>query len=246
MHAVLPLGAVIEQTKTTVTHMKKNLLCLITAVVALCAAFAACDDDMTYADMLKAENKAIDAFIKKGCKATADNGSSVLLDIKPINVISEAEFLKDSTTDVSKNEYVLFNSTGVYMQIVRKGVGEKIKNGESCQVICRYHEFDISQDSLRSSNRVAAYEQMPDVMSVKNSDGIYSATFTQGLMNQIYGSAVPSGWLIALPFINIGRPVNPDDEIAMVRLIVPSGQGHSGASQGIYACFYELTMMRGR
>lgn len=232
--------------------MKKNLLCLITAVVALCAAFAACKDDMTYADMLKAENKAIDAFIKKGCKVTADNGASVLLDIKPINVISESEFNSRvdahsaTLTDVSKNEYVLFNSTGVYMQIVREGVGEKIKEGESCQVICRYHEFDISQDSLRSSNRVAAYEQMPDVMSVTNTSGVYSATFTQGLMSQIYGPTVPMGWLVALPYVNIGRPVNPDDETAMVRLIVPSGQGHSGASQGIYACFYELTMQRGR
>lgn len=227
--------------------MKKNLLFLITAFVALCAAFTACKDDMTYADMLKAENKAINAFIKKGCLVTADNGSSVLLEVKPIKVISKTEFDNNNeTTDVSKNEYVLFPSTGIYMQIVRKGVGEKIQKGESCQVICRYHEFDISQDSIRSSNRVAAYEQMPDIMSVTNTDGLYSATFTQGLMSNLYGPAVPSGWLEALPYINIGRPVNPDDEIAMVRLIVPSGQGHSGASQGVYACFYELTMMRGR
>lgn len=226
--------------------MKKKLICLFTAVVALCAVFAACDDDLTYADMLKAQNKAIDSFIKNGCKVTTDNGSAILLEVKPINVISEEEFLKDSTTDVSRNEYVLFNSTGVYMQIVREGVGEKIKDGESCQIICRYHEFDISQDSIRSSNRVPAYEQLPDVMSVKNTSGIYTATFTSGLMCQLYGSAVPSGWLIALPFVNIGRPSDGDDEIAKVRLIVPSSEGHQSASQGIYACFYELTFQRGR
>lgn len=228
-------------------RMKNSLLCILAAIATLCCAFTACNDDMTYGDMRKAEDKAIASFIKKGCVATSNEGVAELLRVDPINVITEEQFAaNDSVTDVSKNEYVLFPSTGVYMQIVRQGTGEPIAAGESCNVICRFHEFNISKDSIQLTNRVPAYEQLPDIMSVKNTAGTYSAIFTQGLMYSVYGSQVPQGWLAALPFIRLGRQDNPDAEIAKVRLIVPSGQGHSNASNGVYACFYEITMQRGR
>ncbi len=57
-------------------------------------------------DQLERETEAINSFIVK----------------KRINVISEEQFAKQgNTTDATKNQYVLFPNTGVYMQIVEKG-----------------------------------------------------------------------------------------------------------------------------
>lgn len=227
--------------------MKTKLYTLIFSVFALAAFLTACDDDATYADMRKAENKAIASFIKNGCTVYAEDKATHILHVDPIKEISEEQFYaNDTVTDVSKNEYVLFANSGIYMQIVRKGTGEKIKDGESCQVICRFHEYNISADSLQLSNRVANFEQFPDVMSVSNNSGKFTASFTTGLMSQCYGTAVPNGWLAVLPFINLGRQTSENDEIAKVRLIVPSSEGQSYASKGIYGCFYDITMQRGR
>lgn len=224
-----------------------TLYSLLVALVALVGFCTSCDDDVTYADMLKSENKAIASFIKNGCKVMAEDGSTYMLKVDPITTITEEEFYaNDSTTDVSKNEYVLFANSGIYMQIVRKGTGSKLREGENAQVICRFHEFNISKDSLQLSNRVAVYEQYPDVMTVSNNEGTFTASFISGLMANTYGSSVPGGWLAPLPYINLGRQTSEDDEIAKVRLIVPSSEGHSYASQGIYGCFYEITMQRGR
>lgn len=217
---------------------------LFSLLFVLCATFISCKDDVTYAEMRKSEIKSVKSFIKKGCHVTAEDGKTVLLHVDPIHEISESQFYaNDSTTDVSKNEYVLFSGSGVYMQIVRKGAGTKIANGETTKVICRYHEFNLSTDSLQSSNRVVSQEQYVDIMNVTNVSGTYTAAFSQGLMYNLYGQAVPGGWVMALPFVNLGRK---DDDIAKVRLIVPSSEGHSLASQGIYACFYEITLQRGR
>lgn len=227
--------------------MTNKLYTLLFSLIAMAAALCACDDDVTYADMRKAENKAISSFIKNGCKVFAEDSSTYILRVDPIKEISEEVFFaNDTVTDVAKNEYVLFANSGVYMQIVRKGTGEKLKDGENCQIICRFHEYNISADSLQLSNRVAAYEQFADVMSVTNNSGKFNASFVSGLMANTYGTSVPGGWLMALPFINLGRQTNENDEIAKVRLIVPSSQGQSYATKGIYGCFYEITMQRGR
>ena len=73
--------------------MKKiGYLFLSLFVLGLC--FQSCDDSETYADLKKKERRQIQSFIEK----------------HNINVITESEFFdQDSTTDVSKNEYVLFN-----------------------------------------------------------------------------------------------------------------------------------------
>lgn len=227
--------------------MNKTLLSFIIVIVAAFVGFSACNDDATYAEMRKSENKAIASFLKHGCVVYAEDSTTEVLRVNPIKEISEEEFYaNDSTTDVSKNEYVLFAGSGVYMQIVRKGTGEKMKDGESSQVICRFQEFNISTDSIQLSNRVVAYEQMPDVMTVRNTSGAFTGSFISGLMFQQYGAAVPGGWMMPLPFINLGRQKSADDEIAKIRLIVPSSEGQAHAQQGIYACFYEITMQRGR
>ena len=50
-------------------------------------------------------------------------------------------------------------------------------------------------------------------------------------VNQGYGTAIPSGWLIALPYLRNN---------AHVRLIVPSKMGHTTAQQYVNPYFYDI------
>lgn len=206
------------------------------ALLACAALFTlmSCDDTESYADQKKKERSAIRSYIAK----------------ENIKVISEKEFhAQDSTTDVSKNEYVLFETTGVYMQIIREGCGEKLKDGETATVICRFKEWNLLTDSLQLANNIENSSlNFPDLMSVKNTSGTFKASFIQGssVMYSIYGSgSVPAGWLAPLSYIKIGRPAKPGEEIAKVKLIVPHTQGHQYASSGVYPCLYEITYQRG-
>lgn len=206
------------------------------ALLACAALFTlmSCDDTESYADQKKKERSAIRSYIAK----------------ENIKVITEKEFhAQDSTTDVSKNEYVLFETTGVYMQIIREGCGEKLKDGETATVICRFKEWNLLTDSLQLANNIENSSlNFPDLMSVKNTSGTFKASFIQGssVMYSIYGSgSIPAGWLAPLSYIKIGRPAKPGEEIAKVKLIVPHTQGHQYASSGVYPCLYEITYQRG-
>ena len=106
------------------------------------------------------------------------------------------------------------------MQIVRKGCGEKIKNGETVTVICRFTETNIMQDKEVLDNAHSYYyATLPDKMSVKNTSGTFSASFDpmSSLMYETYRSAsVPAGWLTPMTFIKIGRPEKAEDEIELL------------------------------
>ncbi len=208
----------------------------------------ACSDDDSYADRVKRERNQISSFIASGVKAYSSDSSRLMLDIPGnIRVISESEFYaNDSTTDVSRNEYVLFSGSGVYMQIVRKGTGKKVADGETLTILNRYTEYNIAGDSIQSSNNALYFAAYPEVMSCTNTSGIYTASFISGVMKTAYGSSVPSAWLIPLPFISLGRQDSADEGIAKVRIITPHSNGQSDASYSIYPCFYELTYQRGR
>ena len=204
------------------------LLALVGAVV-----FTSCSDSETYADQKKKERSAINSYIAK-------NG---------IKVISEDEFFKDSLTDTTKNEFVLFESSGVYMQIIRKGCGEKIKDGENATVLCRFTERNLMTDSLQLSNDIISYASLVDKMNVKRNSGTFTASFdaSSSVMYSVYGStSVPSGWLVPLAYIKLGRPASENDQIAKVRIIVPHTQGQQYAVQGVYHCLYDITYERGR
>lgn len=192
-----------------------------------------CDDTESYADQKKKERAAINSYITKN----------------KIKVISESEFLaQDTTTDVSKNEYVLFDNTGVYMQIIREGCGEKLKDGETATVLCRFTEWNLLTDSLQLTNDILGLASQVDKMSVTNTSGTFKASFVAGssVMHTMYRTtSVPSGWLVPLTYIKLGRPSNPDEEIAKVKLIVPHTQGHQYATSGVYPCLYEITYQRG-
>ena len=84
--------------------MKKIIFLL--AIVLGAMSIVSCRNQDTYADKLERERKAINAFIVK----------------HKINVISEKQFESQGfKTDTTKNQYVQFKSTGVYMQLVEEG-----------------------------------------------------------------------------------------------------------------------------
>ena len=206
-----------------------NRICywMLLAII-LCA--TSCNDTETYADQKKKERSAIKQFI---------------ID-QNIKVISEEDFKKDTITDVSKREFVLFENTGVYMQIVRRGCGEKIKSGQTVNVLCRFNEYNLLTDSLILSNNVLYYASLPDKMAVTNTLGTFTATFVSGIMQQAYQTtSVPSGWLVPLSYVNVGRPLSEDDEVAKVKIIVPHIQGTQTATASVCPCFYELTYEKG-
>lgn len=212
--------------------MKKLNLIIMTLVAVM--ALAACNDSVTYADLKKKERNAINRYITS----------------HKIQKITEAEFEKKGfVTDTTKNEYVLFESTGVYMQIVRKGGGEKLKDGETATVLCRFKEYNILEgDSALQLTNITQYSWQVDKMSVKNTSGTFTGSFISGesLMYSKYSTqAVPSSWLVPLTYINLGR-IPKGEETALVRLIVPHTQGQSDASKNVYPCLYELYMERGR
>ncbi len=199
----------------------KKLVLLFLSLLAFSFAFQACDDSKTYAEMLEEEDDAIAAFIR-------DND---------IQVISQTEFFNnDSTTDVSKNEYVQLSS-GVYMQIVKKGIEDEdgnllnpndtVKNNDL--ILVRFMEYSILDKDTSLSN-LNAVETVDEFKYTITSSSI-AAIFTQGYMYSVYGPSVPAGWLVPLPYVR---------DMAHVKLIVPSKMGHSTAMQYVYPYFYDI------
>lgn len=205
-----------------------------------------CDDDETYADQKRHEGNAINSFLEKGTLVTMESSDDTLLYVAPIKVIDQETFEKqDSMTDVSKNEYVLLRSSGVYMQIINKGGGTKLAHGKTVNILNRYIEFNIMGDSIfslndRNNNYVADY----DKMAVTNSYGVYSGSFVSGVMKSIHQSAyIPEGWFVPLAYINLTRDLT---NVAKVRLIVPHTSGTADASSNVIPYFYEISYQLGR
>lgn len=221
--------------------MSKTLYTVIATffgITLLCS----CNSEETYAEQKEREYNYINEFIYGNCK----------INKRPIKVISESDFnAQGEVTDTAQNEFVLFSSNGIYMQIVEKGTGEnfkKLESGESADIICRYKEYNINGDSLQTVNDGSVtYAVTCDIMTVRNTSGTFSASFiNNGLMVRTYGTtSVPSGWLIPLSYIKLGREATADDRIAKVRIIVPHDQGHAYASSGVYACYYEISYQKG-
>ena len=213
----------------------KTIVFLLLAAISVAVSISSCSDSETYADQKKRERSAINKYISEN----------------NIKVLSEAEFNSNGqVTDTAKHEYVYLNNSGCYLQIIRKGCGEKLKDGETATILCRYQEYNLLTDSLQSSNMIGYYISVVDKMNVTNTSGTFTGTFKAGesLMYTLYGSGsttVPSGWLVPLSYINIGRQDSEDNEIARIRIIVPHTQGHAYATQGVYPCLYDLTYEKG-
>lgn len=212
-------------------------------IMSLLMLLASCNDYETYAEQKEKERDAISKFL-------ADS---------TFQVISESQFATQNYKTIGDKQFVLFDRTGVYMQILEEGCGERIKNQEHLQILCRFVEYNLLSDSvqLRNDNLYytyagTLYTTLPEKMNVYNNNGTYTASFevTGSMMYGAYSSAsVPAGWLVPLPYINIGREEeNPDGTPqyrAKVRLIVPHAQGHAYASRNVYPCFYTLEYQRG-
>ena len=196
--------------------MKSKIYLFSFLLLAVAALLQSCNDDETYADKRKREDKQIRSFLTSGAQVKSED--------------VEGEYLK---------------RTGVYMQIQSKGDGKKLADGENARVVCRYIEFNIASDSIQSTNNLTSSTEMkPDVMIVNNTLGSFTGTFVSGQMYQTYNSsAVPAAWLKPLTYINLGRAT---DNLAHVRLIVPGSQGQANASANVYPCFYDITYQRGR
>lgn len=230
----------------------KNFLFAMIAFAAVFS-FAACNDSETYKDMRDRELDSISSFLRK----------------ENIKVISEDEFTRrwndnQRLTDTAKNnnEWVLFNSNGIYMQVIDQGCGDYIKKGETADVLVRFDEYNLSYAAemsnkcLTLSNNVPAYSYYVDKMSVTNTSGTFTGSFVNpkaGLMALTYNSSytgisstVPSGWLIPFSWVKIGRPKTDDDRIAHVRLLVPHSYGTTSASGSVQACVYDMTLQKGR
>ena len=199
----------------------------------LCLFFMSCNDSETYADQKDAERSDINAFIAK----------------RGIQVISESQFkAQNYTTDVSKNQYVLIESNGIYMQIEDNGKGEKIKNGETSRILCRFTERNVQADTLTLTNIAYGESRYVDKMTVTNNNGTFTGSFisvSESLLAGVYGSgstAVPAGWLTPLTYITPGRK---DEDKAKVNLILPHGQGHAVATANVRPYFYTITYQRG-
>jgi hypothetical protein len=189
---------------------------------------------MTYAEQKERERNAVNAYLVK----------------EGVHVIDETTFKNQNyTTDLERNEFVLFESTGVYMQILNEGCGEKLKDGETATVLCRFSERNLLTDTLQLSNNVFGWSAVVDKMYVTKNGITYTASFdtSSSVMYRTYSSAsVPAGWLVPLTYIKLGRPSTAEEDVALVKLIVPHTQGQSNAASSVYPCLYELSYQRGR
>ena len=204
-------------------NMKKLLLFVIAAVALL----ASCNDYETYGDLKEKERNAITKFISDSS----------------LTIISEDQFIAQGyVTNVDRREFVKLSRSGVYMQIINKGCGEKLKDGESANLCCRFKEFDIKADSVSITNRTDVYANYVDIMRITRNSGTFTGTFSKGVMMDCYGSStVPPGWLVPFNYINVGRQKSMTDQKARVRLIVPHSQGHATASSNVKPYYYEIS-----
>lgn len=215
----------------------KKLYYFIVLICAISAGLQSCNDGKTYAEMKEEEADAINKYI-------LDN------DIK---VISEKEFFEKDTM-TAENEYVLFEESGVYMNIMCKGEGEILEEG-TYDILSRFVEVcmkDVSNLGLSAgdtilfnmhNNSYPSQLRYPEELKVTiGSSGSYSATFQgySSMYQQYQTTAVPSGWLVPLAFIKPVRTTQ-SDKLARVKIIVPHSEGTSSASRYVYPCLYEIT-----
>ena len=191
----------------------KKLIFLFLSVIAAGSLFQACDNSKTYAEMLEDEKNAVNKFIKDSA----------------INVISLEEFERDT------------------MQIVDRGNADDPEDTfANNNVICaRYLEKNIASNELTCFNVVlpeyinaSDYYRSPLTFRyVNENSSAYGIVLSTPLdydylwTANSYGTAIPGGWLLALPYLR---------DNAHVRLIIPSKMGHSISQQNVIPYYYDI------
>ena len=208
--------------------MMKNRWIFVLLMPLFAMLFVACDDGVSYSEMKDRERDAINDFIMS----------------EGISVISKSEFIEqDSITNIDNNEYVLLDN--VYVQFVKNPnprrseygnvAAKKIADGTSMNLLIKYTEYAIMDEETFASNHDKA---APDEMTVVNDGGNYSASFASGVMHDTYGTtAVPTGWLVAMPYLYFTRS---QANLAEINIIVPHTEGTSMAATYVYPCFYNI------
>jgi hypothetical protein len=222
--------------------MKKANFLLFTFYFLLL--FASCKKGETYADMKDKERDAINNFL----------GSNHF--VGPISVINESTFkAQGETTDITSNQFVLFDDDGIYMQIVRKGEGQTMVEMAKEQrdstiskvILCRFFEYDIENADTTCLNIHSSGIVDKMLCTYSHQGRSYTASFTEGKMRQKYSSStvVPKGWLKPLDYIRLAKSAG-SGEIAKVRLIVPHSSGTTNASSYVLPFYYEITYQLGK
>lgn len=223
---------------------------LLAAVIVCIAGLSSCNKGETYAKMKERERDAIDRFVS-GNHFTGR-----------INVISEEAFnAQGQTTNTANNEFVRFESDGIYMQIVRKGAGYTMwemsepdpqynPDSTATQTICcRFLEYDIENADTTCTNMYQTQNAYVDKMQCTYTrlGRSYTAWFTEGKMKDYHSSSsvVPKGWLKPLDYIRLARSEG-SGEVAKVRLIVPHSSGTANASAYVLPFYYEITYQLGK
>ena len=136
--------------------------------------FMSCDDYETYGEKKEKERDAIAAYI-------AENN---------IKVIDEATFTANGEkTSVENNEYVYLEKSGIYMQIERRGAGEKLEENKQVNILCRFAEYNINDSYYQAGNMNT--NTSPDKFTVQRIGSTITASFIQGVMQSYYGNSVP-------------------------------------------------------
>ena len=208
-------------------YMRKSIFTFIALAAFLL--LAACNDYETYGELKEKERDNIERFI---------SDSNFV-------IIREEQFHNQNDLTIGDKQFVYLDKSGIYMQIVRQGCGEKIKDGETLSILCRFREQSIQDTTMLFNDTYFIYN--PDIMNVTRNGSTYSASFVSGVMLTTYGSSVPEGWLVPLQYVNIGRLTKPEDELARVKLIVPHSQGTTqNAKANVIPYYYDITFQRGR
>lgn len=204
----------------------KKLGILLVMVFGLGIVFQACDNHKTYAELKEEEREAIRRFIE----------------VRDIKVIDEEQFFgQDTTTNLNSNEYVLFQESGIYMQIIERGGGVILEDGRH-DILVRYEEEEITEDGTTdtlSLNTWTNYYPHPDEFVLTKSGNSFSGSLgSGGAMYSTHGStSVPSAWMMVFDYITPGRKLSDRSHI---RLIVPHGEGTITASQSVTPTYYDI------
>ncbi len=217
----------------------KRITFLIGILATLAIFIQSCNNGKTYAEMKEEEKEYIQDFIN-------DNN---------IQVINENNF--DPSVKMADNQFVLFQSDGIYLHIDSLGTGKpfysildsisKKQSGVRLVVLARFLEYSLmAKDTLLtnfySNDSPEQFYYAKSTSSSYYSSASTSTTFgrffvdanittTIHSMQTYYGTSVPGGWLKPLQYVGDG---------GRVKVIVPSEVGTSTAQTNVRPYYYEL------
>lgn len=170
--------------------MRKGLG-LICFIIGLCAAFSACSNNETYADKLKNERKSISRLIN-------EKNIIVLNSYPASGVFKENEYFRDPLT-------------GVYINVIDSGNGNRASITKRSEVSVRYTDvmtFGVSAPDT-ASNTYPGYQPLSFVYGI-------TATYSGSSVGTPAYSYLSPGIVAPLEYVG---------ENARVRLIVPFSSG---------------------